>query len=910
MGPSRDDSRGRWQRLGGALSAVASVLLVESVVGHAMTVVLFALGVSIALCRRVGRPLLLGAATVALAVDAFVRTAMPALPASHSMTPAWLAVWAVEGLLINALMIEALAEAPGRRPADQAGRLPRLANRVAPGHLKLLLESSSQSQERFRMLVASLRDYAIVMLDPVGRIVSWNAGAERILGYSASEILGRDHSRLYLSQNVRRGVPRRNLEEAVIEGTHEVEGWRRRKDGRRLWAHVGITLLRDGSGTLRGFGMIIRDVTRRKRAEEALRRARDELEVRVEERTAELSESNKALQAEILERVAAQDVLRQQSAVLRLILDSIGDAIIVAEGPGHPLIFNPATRRLFAIEDEPVSLEQWFTPSMIRIFSPTDATDPVAGSGLAVQHRPLHRALEGEEVDDLELILRPPGSDQERWVLASSRPLRDPSGVNRGTVVVFRDITQRRRDAQELKEAKEAAEAASRAKDRFLAVLSHELRTPLTPVLLAISDLASKAGLDLEARSKLAMIRRNIEVESRLIDDLLDLTRASTGRLTLDISSVDAHHVIQHAAEICRAGLEGTELDLRLELDAPRHHVQADPARLQQVFWNLIQNAVKFTPRGGRVTVRTHNAPGSESGDPDALWVAEVADTGIGIDPDRLPRIFNAFEPRDPVLRRRYGGLGLGLAISRSVVEVHGGRLTAASAGPDQGASFTIELAAQPGPIPSGAAEAPAPPCHDPQPRPEGLNLLLIEDNADTLRCVATILRKRGHVVSTAPDSATARELITSAGFDLIISDIELPDGSGLDLIREVNRIRPTPAIAMSGFGSADDVILSKEAGFAEHLTKPIRIDDLDAAIARVVHRRGEDPPPGTMPDSPPGTIPDAGMDASVHRADLGPRPSGPVAGLVVETSAPAAEASAPHELNPTRQSRGASGSG
>jgi PAS domain S-box-containing protein len=872
-----DDSVWSQQRLGSAVSAVALVLLVESLVGHAATILAFALVVAIALCGRVNRPLLLLGATVLLAADTLALAPIAASAAPRSVTWATLAVWGLEGLLINALLVEILAVALGRRPSGKAVREP---SHLDQRRLNLLLESSSESKERFRLMVESIRDYAIVMLDNAGRIVSWNAGAERILGYSSSEILGRDHARLYLSEDVRRGIPRRTLEESHSRETYEVEGWRRRKDGKRLWARVGMSPLRSGSGTLCGFAMIIRDITARKRAERSLRRARDELEVRVRERTAELAEANRALQAEVLERNAAQEVLRQQSAVLRSILDSIGDAIIVAEGPGRPLIFNPAARQFFAVGTEPVSIDQWLDMSTIRVVNETDRADA---------ERPLARALRGEEVDDVELTVKSPESGQQRWVLASGRPLRDPGGVSSGAVIAFRDITERRRDAQELKEAKEAAEAASRAKDQFLAVLSHELRTPLTPALLAVADLVGKDDLDHEVRSALAVVHRNIEVESRLIDDLLDLSRAGTGRLTLDVSSVDAHRIIQHAADVCRAALDDSELELHLELTAPRHDVSADPARLQQVFWNLIQNAVKFTPRGGLITVRTLNAPAPTTEGQDTVWIAEVADNGIGIEPDRLPRIFNAFEPRDPVLRRRYGGLGLGLAISQSVVEAHGGRLTASSAGKNQGTSFTIELAALPGPIPSlvTADTLRLLPRHDPQPRPEGLNLLLIEDNTDTLQFLARLMRERGYAVSTATDFRTARELATSAVFDLIISDIELPDGCGLEIIREVTQIRPTPAIALSGFGSAEDVILSRDAGFAAHLTKPIRIGDLDAAIAQVMARTAGDSPPRTpLAPQTTGTIPAADPDVALPRPGLGPVRSYLCTNCDVETAA------------------------
>ena len=679
-------------RLESALASVALMLIVQTLIGHRSTVVVFGLAVGTSLCWRIGKPLLLGMALIAMAAHTFVLGSIP----PSGMTSIRLVVWGLEGLLINALLVDLVTGVAGSDVASRALQLTRESRRSDRTRLPFLLESSNQSKERFRVMVESIRDYAIVMLDTTGRIVSWNAGAERILGYTQSEILGRGHALFYLPDDARGGAPERTLEDADTEGPYEIEGWRQRKDGNRLWAQVGMTPLRSGSGTLRGFAMVIRDITERKRAEESLRQARDELEVRVGERTAELAAANS------------------------------------------------------------------------------------------------------------------------------------------------RDIIERRRNADELKEAKEAAEAANRAKDQFLAVLSHELRTPLTPVLLAVSDLVSNPNVDPEIRSTLAMIHRNVEVESRLIDDLLDLTRASTGRLTLDIALVDVHGIIQLATEVCRAALIESQLELLLDLRAEEHHVNADSARLQQVFWNLIQNAVKFTPRGGRITVRTHNEPGLNSKDEGVLFGAEVVDTGIGIDPERLPKIFTAFEQRDPVQRRRYGGLGLGLAISRSVVEAHGGRLTGFSAGPDKGAVFKIELAAQSGPpVESVAADAPPSSLQNSQTRPEGLRILLIEDNPDTLRYVALLLRKRLYLVTTAQDFRTARNLAASAVFDLIISDIELPDGSGLEIIRELNQVRPTPAIALSGFGTVDDVLLSRDAGCVEHLTKPIDIRELDAAIARAAPRPG-----------------------------------------------------------------------
>jgi two-component system CheB/CheR fusion protein len=388
------------------------------------------------------------------------------------------------------------------------------------------------------------------------------------------------------------------------------------------------------------------------------------------------------------------------------------------------------------------------------------------------------------------------------------------------------DITERKQ-AEALQRAKEAAELASRAKDRFLAVLSHELRTPLTPVLMAVSALIDDDALAPAIRPTLEMVFRNIEMEARLIDDLLDLSRIGRGGLRLERRPVDAHESARQAAEIYDGVIADEGLELDLDLAAPVHHVQADPARLQQVVWNLIQNAVKFTPAGGKIRVRSRNveAPGGDG----TRLIIEVSDTGIGIEPEILPRIFEAFEQGEDALRRRSAGLGLGLAISRSLAQAHGGDLTATSPGKGQGSVFTLELPT----IPRRGLEDPsrAPAGADPSPQ-RPLRILLVEDNKDTLKHFALILGLRGHNVRTAARLAEALDAVADGAFDLLISDIELPDGSGLDLFRMLGGA--VPGIAMSGYGTDEDVLQSLAAGYAEHLTKPVDIQRLEEAIRRV----------------------------------------------------------------------------
>ncbi|HKV10902.1 MAG TPA: ATP-binding protein [Thermoanaerobaculia bacterium] len=404
----------------------------------------------------------------------------------------------------------------------------------------------------------------------------------------------------------------------------------------------------------------------------------------------------------------------------------------------------------------------------------------------------------------------------------------------------------------ELQAAKEEAEAIARenarlyreawaaneAKDQFLATLSHELRTPLTPVLALVASLAEDPRLHLELAASLAVIRRNVELESRLIDDLLDLTRISRGKLELQCRSTDVHQVVEHALETSAQGIEAKRLRLGIDLKARDHHVWGDAPRLTQVFWNLLTNAIKFTPEGGGITVRSELVPG-EGGRRDL--VVRVTDTGIGIEPDVLPRIFGAFEQADRRITRQFGGLGLGLAVSRALVELHSGRLTAASEGRDQGSTFEVRL-----PVDTPEMDLDETAVMRARPRLEEnsgavrpLSILLVEDHPDTAEAMAEVLRLLGHKVTVAGSVAEALDAAQAAaaasGIELVVSDLGLPDGSGQDLMRELVKRHALPGIALSGYGMEEDVRKSLEAGFTVHLTKPVTPQMLRDAIRQVV---------------------------------------------------------------------------
>ena len=379
-----------------------------------------------------------------------------------------------------------------------------------------------------------------------------------------------------------------------------------------------------------------------------------------------------------------------------------------------------------------------------------------------------------------------------------------------------------------LQHAAAAADAANRAKDQFLAMLSHELRTPLAPVLLGAECLESDQSLHPRIRDEIRMIRQSVELETRLIDDLLDLTRITHGKLELHKRVVDVHAAVRHALEICRRDLSAKRLDLRVDLLAAQSHALADAARVEQVVWNLLHNAVKFTPEDGRIGIRSYNRSGTRDTPPaDQRLIIEIRDNGVGIDPAMIPKLFSAFEQGAPDITRRFGGLGLGLSICKGLVEGHGGVIWADSPGRGKGATFIVELPVVPAPAepPERADEGP------PQARRPSLRILLVEDHEHTARVVARLLEAMGHKVRTASDVASALAAGGSQDFDLVISDLGLPDGSGLDLMRKLSQERGLGGIALSGYGMEEDIRRSLAAGFSKHLIKPVNAHQLERAI-------------------------------------------------------------------------------
>jgi PAS domain S-box-containing protein len=509
------------------------------------------------------------------------------------------------------------------------------------------------------------------------------------------------------------------------------------------------------------------------------------------------------------------DLTRTRSeaqARLAAIIESSDDAIVSKTLEGVITSWNKGAERIFG----------WTAPEVIgkpiTIIIPADRQDE--------EPEILRRIRSGERVDHFETI-RQTKSGELIDVSVTISPVRNETGTIIGVSKVARDITLQKRYHRDLLEAKraadearEAAEKANKAKDHFLSVLSHELRTPLTPVLAAVSLLERDATVPRELAEQISMIRRNIETEARLVDDLLDLTRIARGKIQLHYEIVDAHAVLRNAISMFHTDIEEKGLTVAASLKAKQYFVWADPGRFQQMVLNLLSNAIKFTPEDGTVTVRTSNENGTIK--------IEVADTGVGIDPAVLPRLFRPFEQGELVVMRKSGGLGLGLSIVKSLVQMHKASISAASEGLGKGSVFTLRI------------DTIRPQDHQTPQQAAGTvsshkyRVLLVEDHDDTRAVMTRLLASLGCIVTTASTVREAVEASERQTFDLLLSDIGLPDGSGLDVMKHVATKSQVMGIALSGFGQDEDLRRSREAGFVTHLTKPVSIQALQDVIRNI----------------------------------------------------------------------------
>ncbi len=651
---------------------------------------------------------------------------------------------------------------------------------------KNIVQSLLKSESRLWTTLNSIGD-AVIATDAQGHVRFLNPIAEALTGWTQGEAVGRPMQEVFhiLHEYTREETENpvhRVLREGIIVGlaNHTVLIAR---NGEETPIEDSAAPIRDPEGNISGVVMVFRDVTDRRRQAVALRDREDRLQLAI--RAADLGTWDyNATDGSLVwdDRCKALFGLSPDSEVTYdLFLEGL-----------HP--------------DDRERLRQ-----LVQ-----DLLDPSNRKELNVEYRAIGKQ-----------------DGVERWLAARGRSYFDESGRPLRLVGTILDVTEAKERQEELKAAKEEAEQANKAKDQFLAVLSHELRTPLNPILLAVTSMLEGPVPDDEVRPNLEMIQQYVNLQARLIDDLLDVMRIVRGKMPLHWEVVDVHPLIEQAVHICRSEVFGKVLGLDLKLEAEQHHINADPTRLQQVFWNLIKNAVKFTEKGGRITIRTRNEA-DRLGYTDRL-IIEVADTGIGIDDEAMRRIFDPFQQGESSITRRFGGMGLGLAISKGIVEGHGGLLTATSDGIGTGSVFRIELRTLPEPRldatdrGTNAGEESEP--KEMKPR----SILLVEDEQATLRLMARLLRGLGHKVTTADNISAALQIERDEDIDLVVSDIGLPDGSGLELMRAiVARRGPVAAIALTGYGMEEDILRSRQAGFTAHMTKPIDFTKLEAMIRQL----------------------------------------------------------------------------
>jgi PAS domain S-box-containing protein len=515
--------------------------------------------------------------------------------------------------------------------------------------------------DAYRLLVQEVKEYAIFMLDTSGRIVTWNAGAQRLKGYTADEIIGQHFSIFYDKENIANGKPQRELETATTEGRVEDEGWRLRKDGTRFWANVVITALHDEKGNLKGFSKITRDMTDQRKAEDALREQAALLEQRVNERTAELEQAN-------------------------------------------------------------------------------------------------------------------------------------------------------------------------RAKDEFITTLSHELRTPLTSITGWVQMLEAGELTPTQQRKAFEVIDRNLTAQAQLIDDLLNVSRIVTGKLMVELRPVFPAPIIEEAIDSIRPTAKTKSLKLTRDLDTALGPIQIDPPRFHQIVWNLLTNAVKFTPKKGHIHVSLRRINSNA--------LLQISDSGEGINPDFIPYIFERFRQADASRSRKYGGLGVGLSIAKSLVEQHGGTIYAESDGVGKGSTFNVTL-----PIPGLSSHSDSASQQTTiKSMLKGKRILVVEDEPDTRDMIAHAVKQRGAKPIQADSARKALQVLEQEPCDLVISDIGMPDLDGYAFIRKLRSLKSpasaVPVIALTAYAGEHDRKLSIEAGFNTHIPKPITLTELVRVISKLIGER------------------------------------------------------------------------
>jgi hypothetical protein len=621
-----------------------------------------------------------------------------------------------------------------------------------------------QSEERFRLLVSGVRDYAIFMLNPQGIVETWNTGAAHIKGYAADEIIGSHFSRFYPPEAINRGLPETELRGAMMQGRYEDEGWRIRKDGSRFWANVIITAVRNSSGQLIGFSKITRDLTERRRHEDDLRKS--------EER-------------------------------FRLLVEGVTEyAIMMLDADGFVTSWNGGAERIEGYRSQEILGKH------VSHFYPSEAVL----ANLPWEH--LRIAREQGRATDEGWRLRKDGT--QFWASTVFTALHDTDGRPYGFATVTQDLTQRRH-------AEALADTAQRMHE-FIAMLAHELRNPLAPIRNAVALMERKGLRDPTLESMRQTIDRQSMLMTRLLDELLDVNRIARGQFSIAREPVDMREILTRAVETSRPLIDSRRHRLKVSIPDQPLRVLGDALRLTQAVVNLLNNAAKYTPEGGSIKLSA-SVRGAEI-------EIRVLDNGTGIEHEMLEKVFDIFVQVNPSAGNALGGLGVGLALVRRVVELHGGNVQARSEGKMHGTEFVVRL-----PLSIEQTQTISGQEHQPPGSVRILRVLIVDDNRDAADSMNLLLTSMGQEVCVAYDGPCAISAAKTFKPDIVLLDIGMPEMSGYEVARALlddGSAAKSGLVAVTGWGQEADKERAKEAGFAYHFVKPISEEALRFILTEV----------------------------------------------------------------------------
>ncbi|HEY9696105.1 MAG TPA: PAS domain S-box protein [Trichocoleus sp.] len=676
-----------------------------------------------------------------------------------------------------------------------------------------------QSESHFRLIVESAKDYAIFSLDLNGIITSWNTGAERLLGYKEAEIIGAHSRIIFTPEDKEQGQAEQERQTALTEGRAEDNRWHVRKDGSRFFASGLMTQLHDEAGNLQGLVKILRDVTESHQAEE---------------REQFLAQANAVLAESI-------DYKTTLFNIARLAVPFLADFCFF-----DVLNANHQIERVGWHHGDPAK-QSWF--EQLRHYGPSSDWEnhPITSvliSGTAnlvpeVTEEWMQTAATSDDhlqfIQDSQVrsLITVPliAHGQKLGVLTICLTAASNRQYNQADLALAEELGHRAALALDNAQLYQEAQQANRTKDEFLAVLSHELRSPLNPILGWI-QLLRRGHLD-EAKTAQAWasIERNAKLQAKLVDDLLDVSRILRGKLSLNVGQVDLAATIRAATETVQLAAQAKCIQIETALDPQIPLILGDATRLQQVVWNLLSNAVKFTPAAGRVDVRLEQVGRHAR--------IIVSDTGMGIRPSFLPRVFNYFQQADSGTTRRFGGLGLGLAIVRQLVDAHGGAVWAESSGEGQGATFTVQLPL----VSEQSTTEPDGQFSEGSFNLKGTRVLVVDNESDALELAAFVLEQAQATVISAASVDEAMALLSRSQPDVLVSDIGMPEQDGYMLMQQVRSLPleqggQIPAIALTAYAGSVDCQRAIAAGFQRHLSKPFDPQVLLSMVADLVKQK------------------------------------------------------------------------